>query len=267
MPVFKIKNENGEWVPIISNVSFGGENIKLDQSLSVENMAADAKAVGDALYNMTTIIDSLQSQMSDLLYKEITITSFTNNGNTTTNIENGNTIENIVLSWETSKQPKSIVLSDSTGYSEKLNISDKTKSLTNATITSDITWTLTVKDERNTVATKTTKLSFVNGIYYGIITDGTTIDSDIIRNLTKKVQNNRNATFTANVGTGARIIYAIPSNGYGNPIFVDYNSKYGVDMYLAKENFSFTNDYNYTTNYNIWVSTEIQKNDITVVVS
>ena len=51
MPVLKVK-QDGVWKEIITGASFGS-NIELDQTLAVEGMAADAKAVGDAIVRLS----------------------------------------------------------------------------------------------------------------------------------------------------------------------------------------------------------------------
>lgn len=48
MPVLKIK-QNGVWKEIAGGGSVAGGSVELDTTLTQEGMAADAKAVGDAL--------------------------------------------------------------------------------------------------------------------------------------------------------------------------------------------------------------------------
>lgn len=54
MPVLKVK-QDGVWKEIITGAS-SGSNIELDQTLTIEGMAADAKAVGDAIDGVITQI-------------------------------------------------------------------------------------------------------------------------------------------------------------------------------------------------------------------
>lgn len=51
MPVLKIKKEDGTW-----EVVTGSSNVEIDPSLEIEGMAADAKAVGDAINDLSTDI-------------------------------------------------------------------------------------------------------------------------------------------------------------------------------------------------------------------
>ena len=60
MPVLKVKN-NGVWEAVTGGASSGGAssggNIELDTSLSISGMAADAKAVGDAISSLSVDIE------------------------------------------------------------------------------------------------------------------------------------------------------------------------------------------------------------------
>lgn len=56
MPVLKIKKEDGTWEAVTGGASSGG-NIELDTSLSISGMAADAKAVGDAITGLSNDIE------------------------------------------------------------------------------------------------------------------------------------------------------------------------------------------------------------------
>ena len=56
MAVLKVKN-NGVWEAVTGGASSGGGNIELDTSLSISGMAADAKAVGDAITGLSNDIE------------------------------------------------------------------------------------------------------------------------------------------------------------------------------------------------------------------
>lgn len=55
MPVLKVKH-NGEWINVGSSGSGGGSNINIDPTLTQSGSAADAKASGDAIRNLNTLV-------------------------------------------------------------------------------------------------------------------------------------------------------------------------------------------------------------------
>lgn len=55
MPVLKVKH-NGEWINVGSSGSGGGSNINIDSTLTQSGSAADAKASGDAIRNLNTLV-------------------------------------------------------------------------------------------------------------------------------------------------------------------------------------------------------------------
>lgn len=62
MPVLKVKKD-GVW----KDISSGGSNIELDNTMTIEGMAADAKAVGDALQKY-----ALKNELGEFLPKVTT---------------------------------------------------------------------------------------------------------------------------------------------------------------------------------------------------
>lgn len=200
-------------------------------------------------------LDEIRSEIADMKYVPIDITKISNNVGT---VEKGVTVNEMTVSWTLNKAPVSQTLA---GEAVDASVRSKTVNMEGKTSVS-----LSVTDERGSKDSASTGYNSYNGVYYGVMADGTTIDSDAILALTKKIQSGRGVTFTVNFGTGARIAFAIPTD-YGSPIFKDAATGFGVDMTLVKENFSFTNAHGYTTNYNVWLSTNILKNSLTVVVS
>lgn len=200
-------------------------------------------------------ITSLEEQMAELLYKAITINSFNNNVNT---VEKGTIITNVTLTWSTNKTPTKLVVNG-----ETLSNTTTSKTITGLSLTSDKSYSMTVTDERNATATKTTSITFTNGIYYGSAAEPTTIDSTFILGLTKKLQSSKATTFTTNCGTGQYIYYAIPKS-YGNASF----NVGGFDGgFMAAETVSFTNSKGYTEDYYIYRSTNSSLGSTTVKVS
>jgi hypothetical protein len=250
-------DENGNIIWEAINPEAADGSVVTDPTLSIEGDAADAKVTGDRL-------STIESQIADLLYKEITITSFKNNGNTTTNVEKGTTVANVTLTWETSKPPKTLTLD---GNSIDASITDATFN----NIASNRTWTLKATDERDAVATKTTKISFVNGVYYGVIDSGITVNSSVIHSLveqnqlTKSLQSTKAATFTATANNGQHIMYTLPTS-YGTPMFKDKDTGFEAGFYKANT-ITFTNNNDYEESYDIWLSTNTGLGLMNVVVS
>lgn len=205
-------------------------------------------------------LKDIREDIADLQYKPIEVVSFGHNHGTK---ELGETIPYVVLTWELSKAPASLTVAGavqnrpaiSGGYGWQANLAKTT------------TYSLKATDERGAEATDSTTIQFLNGVYYGALADGATIDSDAILSLNKKVQGSRGVTFTAELGDGARIAYAIPASGYGTPTFVDAVEKYSIDMTKLDDPVSFTNAHGYITDYNVWLSTNVLKGSIKVVVS
>lgn len=187
-------------------------------------------------------IDDLKDQVADLLYKAITITSFTNNVNT---VEIGSTVTAVALSWAFSKTPVSVTLDgvakavDSTG-----------ESLTGLSLTSGKTWTLRATDERDAVATKTTAISFLNGVYYGVAEAPNTYDSAFILGLTKTLRSSKLTSFNVNAGAGQFIYYCIPTR-FGTASFKVGGFDGGFSLV---DTISFTNSKGYTENYYVYKS-------------
>lgn len=215
--------------------------------------ATDAAGVTYGETNVEEALDTLKSQMADVLYEAIQITSFTNNVGT---VEMGSTVNTVVLNWATNKTPEELTL-DGEGIDKSL----KTKTIENANIKSNKTYTLKAKDERDAEATKTTAINFLNGVYWGVAEDKSSFDSAFILGLTKGLQGSKGKTFTVNAGATQHIYYAIPSR-YGTPSFKVGGFEGGFAKAATIE---FTNTSGYKENYDIWKSDNPGLGNTTVV--
>lgn len=209
-------------------------------------------------YGETTVegaLNELMEKMADVLYEEIQIASFTNNVGT---VEMGSTVNTVVLNWTTNKTPSSLTL-DGAAVDAAL----KTKTIENAGIKANKTYTLKATDERDASAQKTTAVNFLNGVYWGVAADASSFDSAFILALTKGLQGSKAKTFTVNAGTGQHIYYALPAR-YGTPAF----KVGGFDGGFAKAGtIQFTNASGYTESYDIWKSDNASLGNTTVVVA
>ena len=207
--------------------------------------------------NVDAALDDIYDKLGDLMYTPISITSFTNNKNTQ---EMGSTVTDVVLNWNYNKTPKTLSLD-----SESLDVSLKTKTLSGQSIKTNKTFTLKATDERDAVATKTTAITFSNGVYYGV---GDNLEiggvtNEFILGLTKTLQANKAKTFTVNAGAGKHIYYIIPTR-YGTPVFKVGGFEGGFEK-LGTVN--FTNSSSYAENYDVYKSSNAGLGNTTVVAS
>lgn len=199
--------------------------------------------------------DEYKKIVDDLNYKPITINSFTNNKST---LEMGATLTEINLTWSFNKTPKSAKLD-----AEALDVSATSKALTGLNITSNKTWTLSATDERDKTVTKTTAVTFLNGVYWGVAAAASEFTSDFILKLTKALQGSRAKTFTVNAAAGQHIYYAAPTR-YGACGF----NVGGFDGGFSKVGtIQFTNASGYTESYDIYMSDNAGLGSTTVKVS
>lgn len=214
---------------------------------------ADGVKYGDS--NVQDALDSLMDDMADLMYTAINITSFSNNVNT---VEMGSTVNTVVLTWATNKTPKTLTLDGAA-----LDVALKTKTIENAGIKANKTYTLKATDDRDAAATKTTTINFLNGVYWGVGADATSFDSAFILKLTKGLQGSKAKTFTVNAAASQHIYYVLPVR-YGDPAF----KVGGFDGGFAKvATIDFTNASGYKESYAIWKSDNAGLGNTTVVVS
>lgn len=213
-----------------------------------------AKEEGKGL-SSNDFTDEYKQMIQDLAYVPIAISSFTNNVNT---VEMGSTVTDVTLSWVLNKEPESQKVDN-----ETVEKSNRTKQFTGQEIKTDKTYTLSATDEREKTVTKTTKITFLNGVYWGVGESKDAFDSAFILSLTKGLQANRTKTFTVNAGSGQHIYYAVPSR-YGACSF----NVGGFDGGFAKvATIEFTNDSGYAEDYDIYKSDNTGLGSTTVKVS
>ena len=220
----------------IKGVEIGGKNYTLE----------DTQARSD--------ISTLKSAIEDIQYSPISITSFTNDKNT---VEMGTTITSIVLKWTTNKTPKTLTLDNST-----LSNTLTTTTLSGQSITANKTFTLKATDDRNASASKTTSITFYNGVYYGAAASAT-VDSSFILKLTKSLQSSKAKTFDCTTGSGQYVWYALPTR-YGTPSF----NVGGFDGGFSKvSTIQFKNASGYTESYDVYKSDNSNLGKKTIKVS
>lgn len=219
-------------------------------------MAEKLKALCiDGLETLIGLIKKDFVTKEEFNYKPIAINSFTNSRNT---VEMGTVITELTLNWSLSKKAKEQKIDN-----EIIDPSLNTKNLTAQNITTNKTFTLAVKDEKEATATKQTSITFLNGVYYGVGTSNQEINNEFILGLTKGLQGSRGKTFTVNAGEGQHIYYAVPTR-YGACNF----NVGGFDGGFNKvSTFQFKNASGYTESYDVYKSTNANLGNTTVKVS
>jgi hypothetical protein len=200
------------------------------------------------------VIAQIQADIAELKYVPIDITSISNNVGTK---EMGSSVDSVTVSWAVNKEPKS-----QTVHGESVDVSARSKTIPGPFSTNQ-SFAVAVTDEKGKTDTASTSISFLNGVYYGVLADGAEVDSAAILSLTRKLQGSKGMTFTANAGASQRIVYALPTR-YGTPNF----NVGGFDGGFEKaKTFDFTNASGYTESYDVWLSSNVGLGSTTVNVT
>ena len=211
---------------------------------AITGLAEAIEQFGSVDGNVGERLAKVESDVADLLYKPITISSF---GSSVGTVEMGSKVDDVTLSWELSKEAKRLTLDG-----EELEVSTRKKVLTELGLTSGKTWTLKAYDERQTEATKTVAVTFANGIYYGAAAVPEAYDSEFIRGLTKTLRTSKLTSFSANAGAGQYLYYCLPVR-LGKCVFSFGANEGGVSLV---DTIAFTNASGYTEQYYIYRSDE-----------
>lgn len=206
-------------------------------------------------WDKSDIITKIQQDIEDLKYVPIAITKV---DNTVGTVEIGTVVNEITINWTLNKAPAKQTLNG-----EEVGVSERSKVFTGMSQSENKTFTIAVTDERGATDSETTSITFLNGVYYGVLESGATIDNAAIQAMTKKLQASRGITFTVDAGATQQIIYAIPTR-YGTPNF----NVGGFDGGFTKATtFNFTNGSGYTESYDVWLSENVGLGSTTVKVS
>lgn len=206
-------------------------------------------------YGKATVKDALD----ELLYKPVTVKSFSNNVNV---VENGRTITNVTLSWTLTGVPTEVKIGTEAVGTDLTG----SKSLTEQNIKSDTSWTITAKDAKGTTATRTTGIKFKNKAYWGVAkpADANAVDSAFILGLTGNTFADGYARdFTVNAAEGNYIFYAYPASFGDGPRYFVGGFEGGFSLYKT---FDFTNASGATVSYHVFKSTNPNLGNTTVTV-
>jgi hypothetical protein len=171
----------------------------------------------------------------------------------------GSTVKSVTISWAINKEPVSQTVNGKT-----VDASARSTVVTGS-FTQDTTFALSVTDEKDATDSASTKITFLNGVYYGVLDTGTDISdpSAVILSLTRKLQSSKAISFTVTAGDSESIVYALPTR-YGTPSFTVGGFEGGFSKVGAVD---FTNASGYTESYDVWVSDNVGLGSTTVKVS
>lgn len=237
--------------PVIQNGTWWVWDAEKQQYTDTEVTAA-VGASGD----LEERVEELEGRMADLLYTPINITSFTHNAGTR---EMGDTVTEVKLSWSVNKQPSALTLDG-----ESLSASQISQTLSSLSITKDSgkTWTLKATDERGAVSTKSTGISFQNGIYYGCAAVPETVHSAFVMGLEQKIlSGNKNRTVTFSGGDSLYAWYCYPKR-LGLSLFNIGGFDYDYEYITVP----FTNQFGVTEDYYVYRSGQYVPTPISVTV-
>ena len=248
------------------------------------------------IYATDTIGEALrkiENDIADSHYEKQEILSFTatapNQGEANSDyqyVENGSTIRLARLNYTLNKGPRQSISIDrgatnvwsNTNIAPDYFVDDRVNYLLTAegeqddttvftwaaaNADTDITWTLTVADERSQTATATTQIHYADKVYW--FTGAykyTAGDFDSLLSLNSFAGNSLHSQLTRKkisptdhilVGTNKYFYYMFPSNLGDSEDFFEINGFRGGMDYIGHVN--FTNGNNYTTSYKVWRST------------
>ena len=229
--------ENGNWW--INGVDTGCPSVSTE--------------VTERLDNLQEAVDDLTDVVEDLSYEPIEIASFGHNAGVK---EIGSTAASVTLSWALNKDPES---QDIDGTPMSLDARQYT--IGTANLTGNKTYKLTVTDERDTSVSRTTTVTFLNGIYYGVgAVNVDNTNNAFIQSLTKVLSDTRVRDFTVTANAGEYIFYCIPSR-LGTPTFSVGGFEGGFDLL---KNISYTNPSGYEEDYAVYRSVQTGLGQTTV---
>ena len=173
--------------------------------------------------------------------------------------EIGSTVSSVTLKAVADKECKTMKLFSNGTLLETVNNATIIEKTVN-NISTATTFIAIVTDKYDKDIPKSKTISFYNGIYYGVASDGVSISE-----LSKRLQGNNNCEFSGNAGVGQYFFFASPKR-YGTPSFKDKDTGFGADFTLVDGNVSFTNASGYTETYQLYRSTHPALGQTTITV-
>lgn len=199
-------------------------------------------------------ITDYKTALDYLLYYDLTISLSCNQP---TNLEVGESLNSITFTWSYNKDGISFQSFNSENIRD-LSIREYTY---NIPLSTNKTFTLMATDERKTFS-KSISFNFKYGRYWGVNAKKILNNSDIA-SLNKELSNGRGKTFTVSCGEGLYIYYCYPMS-WGAATFSVGGFVGGFELV---DTVSFSNSYDYASDYYVYRSTNHSLGDTTVTVS
>lgn len=249
-------------LPVASTTSLGG--VKVDGStISISDEGVISSIGGgsgsvDSVNGQTgvVVIDSsdikytdsltIQQALDQLLYVAPSITSFTGGGT----YEIGQTINTVNLSWNINKSVISQSINNGIG---SIDPSLRTYVVSNANLTSNTTYTLTVNDGQQS-ASRSTSVNFRYRRYWGVNASQTITNEQILQ-LSSEFATNRQQTRTFDC-SGGKYFYLVIPTSFCSGISFKVGGLSFSDMNV--QTIQFTNASGNTSSYNVYRPNNIQ---------
>lgn len=228
-------------------INLDGTIIEGNSNVSLKILSVDTDDVtADQVEYINGDIKTVKEALDQLLYISPDITSFTGGGT----YEKGSVINNVNLSWTLNKGITSQSINQGIG---DLDISLRKYDISEANLTEDTTYTLTVSDGKNSDSASTSVLFRQKG-YWGVSTE-TSLTNEQILALSQEFSTGRNQNRTFDCSGGKYFYFVIPTQ-YCNGI----QFKVGGLSFTGIEEttIQLTNASGYEASYNVYRCSNIQ---------
>lgn len=189
--------------------------------------------------------DNVQEALDDLFYAAPSINSFTGGSSN----EIGSTITAVNLAWTLNKDVTSQSLNQGIGA---IGVALRAHALSDLSLTTNTTYTLTVGDGTNTDVASTS-VSFLNKCYWGVSTE-TELDDAAVLALDSQLSSSRVQSRTFDCSGGRYFYFAFPAS-FGTPTFKVGGLAFSAMTSVVR---NFENASGHTASFQIWRVNDIQ---------
>lgn len=183
-----------------------------------------------------TILDELQ-------YQPLTVSYFRVGGSSPMLREKGNTLTTIAFTWEYNTG----VTSQSISGGITLLPTDRSKTLSGQSITTDRTWSLTGNDG-TTIITQNVSVQFLNSLRWIAMTEQT-ITSSLLHTWNSALKASLSQEFTVTAGANDYIYFAAPQSMGTAKLWIG-----GFEEVFTQTSFTYVNQYGHSEAYYIYKS-------------